>query len=137
MKNLQKIKQEKKQRRHLRVRAKVFGTAHQPRLSVSRSIKHTSAQLIDDASGRTLISISDAALGKRKVGKRKIIIAAPPKELGEKSSKVAIAYEVGKLIAEKAKEMNIKSVVFDRGGFKYHGRIKAVAEGAREGGLEF
>jgi len=124
MRNLQKIKQFKKIRRKMRVRAKISGTEKRPRLCVSRSIKHISAQLIDDISGQTLIGISDIALKKNK------------KEGGERS-KVASAFEVGKLIAMKAKEKGIKSVVFDRGSFKYHGRVKAVADGAREGGLEF
>lgn len=137
MKNLQKIKQNKRKQRHLRVRAKIFGTATRPRLSVSRSIKHLYVQLIDDEKKMTLASVSDSVLGKKKIGKRKRVVTIPPKELGGRSSKVAIAYEVGKLIAQKAKELKIESVVFDRGGFKYHGRVKAVAEGARAGGLKF
>ncbi len=135
--NLQKIKQEKKLRRKARVRAKVFGTEKRPRLHVARSIKHVFVQLIDDTKGRTIVGVSDAVLGKKKVGKRKRVVAALSRKSGERSGKVAIAFEVGKLIAAKAKEMGVKSVVFDRGGFKYHGRVKAVAEGAREGGLEF
>ena len=137
MKNLQKIKQQKRGRRHLRVRAKIFGTAARPRFSVLRSIKHISVQLIDDARGHTLASVSDIVLGKKKVGERIRIIASPPKELAKRSAKMAIAYEVGKLIAGKAKELGVKSVVFDRSGYRYHGRVRAAAEGARDGGLEF
>lgn len=137
LKNFQKIKQSKRKRRHLRVRSKIFGRANCPRLCVSRSIKHITAQLIDDEKGQTLAYASDLEFGQKKVGKRKRVVAASPKELRGVSSKVAIAYNVGKLIAEKAKKLNIVSVVFDRGGFKYHGRVKAVAEGAREGGLKF
>lgn len=122
MKDKIKIKLEKKIRRHKRVRAKVFGTAERPRFSVFRSHKHIYAQLIDDRKGHSLIAGSDQELkgkGKREKGK------------------IAMAYEVGKLIAAKALEKKIKKVVFDRGGYKYHGRVKAVAEGAREGGLQF
>jgi len=116
MKNLKK---EKQKRRHKRVRAKVKGTSIRPRLSVFRSNKHIYTQLIDDEKGRTLVAASDLEL-KDKKGK-----------------KTAIAYQVGELIAKKALEKKIKKVIFDRGGYKYHGQLKAVAEGAREGGLEF
>jgi large subunit ribosomal protein L18 len=105
-----------RQRRHLRVRAKVSGTAERPRLVVFRSHKHIYAQLVDDMAGRTLMSVSDAGLEGKK---------------GEKST------AVGKLVAEKAKAAGITTVVFDRAGYRYHGRVKAVADGAREGGLEF
>ena len=103
-------KQEKRYRRHKRVRAKVFGTAKVPRLCVFRSLKHIYVQLIDDEKGKTLA----AAKGK-----------------------LSDACKVGKLIGQKALEKKIKKVVFDRGGYKYHGRVKALAEGAREGGLHF
>lgn len=112
-------KQEKRQRRHKKIRARMFGTAKAPRLNIFKSAKHIYAQLINDDSGKTLASVSDAELKKAKMVKT------------EK------AKEVGKLIAEKAKGLKVEKVVFDRGGFKYHGRIKAVAEGAREGGLKF
>lgn len=137
MKNVNKIKKEKREQRHRRVRAKIFGTAERPRLSVARSIKHISVQLIDDIKGNTLVSVSDIILGKKKVGKRKRVVVSPPKSLDKRSTKTAIAYEAGRLIAKRAKEMGVKSVVFDRGGHKYHGRVKAAAEGARDGGLEF
>ncbi|HEX5829458.1 MAG TPA: 50S ribosomal protein L18 [Gemmatimonadaceae bacterium] len=103
-------------RRHLRVRKKVTGTAARPRLVVFRSLKHIYAQLVDDSTNRTLATVSDQALSGKKAEK---------------------SLEVGKLIAEKAKSVGISSVVFDRAGYQYHGRVKAVADGAREGGLEF
>jgi large subunit ribosomal protein L18 len=103
-------------RRHVRVRAKVVGTAERPRLVVFRSDKHIYAQLVNDDAQRTLMSVSDNKL------------------TGKKSEK---STAVGKLIAEKAKAAGISKVVFDRGGYRYHGRVKAVADGAREGGLEF
>lgn len=113
-----KAKRDARLRRHNRVRAKVFGTAEIPRLNVFRSNKGLFIQLIDDTVGKTLASVSDAEIksGKTKVEKAK---------------------EAGKIIARKAQEKNIKKAVFDRGGYQYHGRTQAVAEGAREGGLEF
>jgi large subunit ribosomal protein L18 len=113
-------KQQKKYRRHRRIRAKVKGTQERPRLSVFRSNQHIYVQLIDDSQAQTLVSCSDLKV-KEKKG----------------LTKMEIAKEVGKSIAKKALEKKIKKVVFDRGGYKYHGRVKAVAEGAREGGLEF
>ena len=101
-----------------RVRKRVAGTTERPRLVVHRSLKHIYAQLVDDESQRTLMTVSD--LGADEGGKK-----------GEK------ALAVGKALAAKAKEAGIKRVVFDRAGYRYHGRVKAVAEGAREGGLEF
>ena len=103
-------------RRHIRVRAKVAGTAERPRLVVYRSLKHMSAQLVDDVQRKTLMTVTDAGL------------------TGKKTEK---SVAVGKRVAEKAKAAGITKVVFDRGGYQYHGRVKAVAEGAREGGLEF
>jgi large subunit ribosomal protein L18 len=111
-----KTRAEKRYRRHLRVRKKVEGTTERPRLVVFRSLKHIYAQLVDDASMRTLMTVSDSKLEGKKM---------------DKSS------EVGKQLAARAKEAGITRVVFDRAGYKYHGRIKAVADGAREGGLEF
>ena len=104
-------------KRHRRVRKKVTGTPERPRLAVYRSNRHVYAQLIDDTSGRTLVAAASSASN------------------GDKP--VVLAKKVGSEIAEKAKAQGISSAVFDRGGFKYHGRIQAVAEGAREGGLEF
>ncbi|MFA5128910.1 MAG: 50S ribosomal protein L18 [Patescibacteria group bacterium] len=137
MKNLQQIKEKKRARRQSRVRAKIFGDQKRPRLAVFRSDKHISAQLIDDVNSKTLASASDFALGKKAVGKNKRVVPVAPKNLGDKTNKVAIAFEIGKLIAEKAKKLGIETVIFDRGGFAYHGRIKAVADGAREGGIKF
>jgi len=114
-------KQKKRLRRHKRVRAKIFGTAKRPRLCVFRSAKHIYAQLIDDEKGFTLAAASDSELKKSKKLK----------------TKKAKAFEVGKLIAEKAKAKKIEKVVFDRGGYQYHGGVKALAEGAKEGGLQF
>jgi large subunit ribosomal protein L18 len=112
-----KTRQEKRFRRHLRVRNKVIGTADRPRLVVFRSLKHIYAQLVDDTANRTLATVSDLAIEQGKKGER--------------------AAEVGKLIAERAKTAGVTRVVFDRAGYRYHGRIKAVADGARKGGLEF
>lgn len=144
------LKQQKRYRRHKRVRAKVFGTVQRPRLCVFRSAKHIYAQLIDDEKGKTLVAASDSELKK---GKNKQIKGKEPRTKRKepasakamagkeasagKAGKVAIAYEVGKLIAKKAIKKKIEKVVFDRGGYKYHGRVKALAEGAREGGLKF
>lgn len=120
-------KEEQRKRRHRRVRAKIHGTAKIPRLCLFKSNQHIYAQLIDDEKGKTLIVVSDHLLKPKTSGKT-------TKEL---TRKVAIAYEIGKLIAQKALEKKIKKIVFDRGGYKYHGRVKALAEGAREKGLEF
>ena len=125
-----KIKRQKKERRHRRIRAKISGTAERPRLCVFCSNKHTYAQLIDDQEGKTLISAKDTEL-KIKAGKK---TAKQEKQL---QGKTATAFGVGKLIAEKAIKNKINKVVFDRGGYMYHGRVKALAQGAREGGLIF
>jgi large subunit ribosomal protein L18 len=109
-----------RERRHRRVRRKIFGTAERPRLAVYRSNRGIEAQLIDDLEGRTVASASHLGLGKT-----------------FKGSKTEQAAEVGKLVAAAAKEAGIESVVFDRGGYLYHGRVKALADGAREGGLRF
>ncbi len=101
-----------------RVRGKISGSAELPRLSVYKSNKEIYAQLIDDKEGKTLVSASSRALNAT-------------------GSKVEISAEVGKAIAEKAKAAGIENIVFDRNGFVYHGRVKALAEGAREGGLKF
>lgn len=113
-----KVKKERRLKRHRRIRAKIFGTEKIPRLVVFRSHKHIYAQLIDDKKAETLVSASSL-------------------EIKKKGTKSEIAYLVGELIAEKAKKLGIKRVVFDRGGFKYHGRIKKLAEGARQRGLIF
>jgi large subunit ribosomal protein L18 len=116
----EKIKGQKREARRKRVRAKVAGTAKKPRLNVFRSLSHTYAQVIDDKAGKTLIFANDLELKGNK-----------------KATKADRAKEVGKLIAEKSLAKGIKKVIFDRAGYKYHGRVKAVADGAREAGLEF
>ncbi len=108
-------------RRHLRVRKRVRGSAARPRLVVYRSLKHIYAQCVDDDRGVTLVGTSDLTKGLTADG----------------AGKVGWAKAVGKQIASLAKQVGITRVVFDRGGYPYHGRVKAVAEGAREGGLEF
>ena len=132
-----KIKQVKRYRRHKRVRAKIIGTAEVPRLCVFRSSKHIYTQMIDDEKGKTLAAASDQEIkGKVQIKKKETEKKDEKKEI-IRTANIAIAYEVGKLIAERALKNKIKKIVFDRGGYKYHGRVKAVAEGAREGGLEF
>jgi large subunit ribosomal protein L18 len=123
-------KQENRYRRHRRIRAKIKGTAACPRFSVFRSNKHIYGRLIDDDKGHTLISGSDLELKPKTQSKNK-------KAEKKFSGKIEVAYQVGQLIAEKALAKKIKKVVFDRGGYKYHGRVKAMADGAREGGLKF
>lgn len=116
--NLQKIKQQKRTLRHSRVRSVVNGTAQRPRLSVFRSAQHIYAQLIDDTTGRTLAAASSLEV----------------KDAGKKSD---ASTAVGTLIGQKAKQAGVTAVVFDRGGYKYHGRVKALADAAREAGLQF
>ena len=116
-----KTNAERRARRHLRVRKRVAGTAGRPRLVVFRSSKHIYAQLVDDDQGRTLLGASDRSEGVEIEGR----------------GKVAKSFALGRLIATRAKERGVTRVVFDRGGYLYHGRVKAVADGARKGGLEF
>ncbi len=127
--------------RHKRIRAKIKGTAQRPRFSVFRSNRYVYAQLIDDEKSKTLVSASSQEIKKSRA-KTKTQTKVKSKKEKESSTtqrgeKIAVAFEVGKLAAKKALKKNIKKIVFDRGGYKYHGRIKAVAEGAREGGLKF
>jgi len=110
----------RRERRHLHIRQKMAGSAAKPRLCVARSNRNVSAQLVDDASGRVITGVSSLT----------------PAVAEMKLKRIAAAKEVGKRIAEKAKSLGIQTVVFDRAGFRYHGRVKAVAEGAREGGLK-
>jgi large subunit ribosomal protein L18 len=110
-----------RRRRHLRVRKKVRGTAARPRLAVFRSSKHVYAQVIDDVTGRTIASASTMEASARTGS----------------TGTVAAAKSVGERVAERAKDAGVGTVVFDRGGFKYHGRVAAVADGARGAGLEF
>ena len=112
-----------RQRRHVRVRAKVKGTSNRPRLNVFRSSAHIYAQVIDDDRGHSLASAS--SLEKDTRGKLKT------------GANVEAAAEVGRMIAQRAVEAGVKQVVFDRGSYLYHGRVKALADAAREGGLEF
>lgn len=109
--------------RHARVRAVVKGTAQKPRLSVFRGLKNMNLQLIDDVKGHTLCEVNTSTIKKEKVE--------------GKEAKVASAYLAGKKLAELAKAKGINEVVFDRGGYRYHGRVAAAADGAREGGLQF
>jgi len=122
MRAIRKIKTQadRRARRHLRVRKRVRGTAARPRLVVFRSSKHIYAQVVDDDRGVTLVGASDSSEGIQIEG----------------SGKTAKSLALGQLIAAKAKEKGIAAVVFDRGGYQYHGRVKAVADGARKGGLE-
>jgi large subunit ribosomal protein L18 len=124
MKDVNKIKRDKRKRRHIRVKARAKGTASKPRLSVFRSNKHIFLQLIDDEKGKTIVSADDFK------------IKIPKKDKAE-MTKTKLAFEIGKALAELAKKKKIKNAVFDRGGYAYHGRVKAAAEGAREGGLVF
>lgn len=116
---MKRTKQQSRQRIHLRVRKKISGTPERPRLSVYRSNKAIYCQIIDDSKGHTLVAASSTENGQL---------------TGNKTEQ---AKSVGQLIAEKAKSAGIETVVFDRGGYLYHGRVKALAEGAREGGLKF
>ncbi|MEZ4699644.1 MAG: 50S ribosomal protein L18 [Rhodothermales bacterium] len=113
------LKNMRRSRIRLRIRKKVSGTSERPRLSVYRSNRHIYAQLIDDVAGHTLAAVSTFAAGEA-MGKP-----------------VEASNQIGKMLAEKAKAAGIEAVVFDRNGYRYHGRVKALAEGAREGGLQF
>ena len=126
---MKKDKADKRIQRKKRVRGKVEGNNERPRLNVFRSNKHVFAQIIDDVKGKTLVSMSDLEIKKstKKISK---------KDEGENSKK-DLANMVGQELAKKAITKKIKKVVFDKGGYKYHGRVKEVAEGARKGGLEF
>ena len=134
------IKQEKRIKRHKRARAKIFGTAKVPRLCVFRSDSHIYSQLIDDEKGKTLVSASDLEikkLPKEKLESKTNLNIKEEKNEIPKTRKVEIAFRVGKLLAEKAIGKKIEKIIFDKGGYKYHGRVKAVADGARNGGLIF
>lgn len=118
----QNQKKKMHKRRQLRIRKRLFGTADRPRLTVFRSLKHIQAHLIDDATGRSLLGISSHGLKD---------------QLQNIAGKCDQSREVGKVLATKAREAGISQVVFDRAGYLYHGRVKALAEGVREGGLKF
>jgi large subunit ribosomal protein L18 len=113
-------KNEVRNRIHTRIRRKLSGTTERPRLAIFRSVAHIYAQVIDDTAGKTLVSASSVDKGAKTNG-----------------GNVKAAQAIGKLVAERAKEKGIKSVVFDRGGYHYHGRVNALADAAREAGLEF
>ncbi|MGC2108127.1 MAG: 50S ribosomal protein L18 [Candidatus Korobacteraceae bacterium] len=119
-------KDQTRQKVHTRIRKKLGGTPERPRLNVYRSVNHIYAQVIDDAKGVTLVSATSVEKGKGVKGDKR-----------PTGGNVSSAKEVGKLIAERAKQKGINRVVFDRGGYLYHGRIKALADAAREAGLEF
>lgn len=118
-----KTKEDKRKRRHLRVRRRIVGVASRPRLSVHKSLGHIYAQIIDDDAQRTLAYASS-------------VEPAVKSEI-QSGGNIAAATKVGALVAQRAKEKGLAKVVFDRGGYIYHGRVKALAEAAREGGLEF
>ena len=123
-------KKEIRDRIHQRIRRKLRGTAERPRLAVFRSVSHSYAQLIDDAEGRTLVAASSVdkdAIGKHSKG---------AKASKTRGGNVAAAKTIGKLVADRAKQKGITKVVFDRGGYQYHGRVKALADAARAAGLE-
>ncbi|MGI8963491.1 MAG: 50S ribosomal protein L18 [Thermomicrobiales bacterium] len=113
-----------RERRHRRVRAKISGTTQRPRLNIFRSSAHMYAQLIDDTQSHTIVAASDLEDAVRE-------------RAGDGANKSARAKAVGEVIAERARAAGVDAVLFDRGGFLYHGRVKAVADGAREGGLKF
>ena len=121
--NPQKVKWKRRWRRHRHVRRKVFGTPERPRLVVYRSLRHTYCQVIDDTAGRTLAAAST--------------LSPEVRSRLEKTKTREAAAAVGARIAELARERGIQRVVFDRGAYRYHGRVKALAEAARQGGLEF
>lgn len=121
--NRTKAKRQKLERRHARVRSRISGTAEKPRLSVRKSLKYVFLQLIDDTRGQTIASISSKGLKADKDNPYK--------------GKSAASYEAGKELGKKAVEKKIKKICFDRGGYAFHGRVKAAAEGARSVGLEF
>lgn len=122
---LRKSRSLQRKRRHMRIRRKIRGTAERPRLVVFRSAKHMEGQLVDDDAGRTVVGMSTLSPELRD---------AP---VEGSNRKVARARQLGKRLGERAREAGIETVVFDRGGYQYHGRVKALAEGAREGGLRF
>ena len=119
--NRKRTPQAARHRRHLRIRKRVMGTPERPRLAVFRSLSHIYAQVIDDVAGTTLAAASDLEADLRKAD----------------GKKAEVAKQVGTLVAQRAKDAGISQVVFDRGGFIYHGRVKALADGAREAGLSF
>ncbi|MBI2674732.1 MAG: 50S ribosomal protein L18 [Candidatus Yanofskybacteria bacterium] len=127
--NINKNKKLHRISRHKRVRANIMGTKERPRVSVFKSNRHVFVQFIDDNSRQTVVSGKVVSSGKSK-------IKGGYGSVPSKGSKTEKAMKIGEMLAEKAKEAGIKEVIFDRGGFKYHGRIKAVADGLRKGGIK-
>jgi large subunit ribosomal protein L18 len=123
--NIRRTRRVQRAKRHRRIRKRLLGTAERPRLVVYRSLKNIEGQVIDDDASRTLVGVSTLAPELREFKPE------------SRNPRVEVAKEAGKLLAQKAKEAGVEQVVFDRGGYKYHGRVKAFAEGAREGGLDF
>jgi len=123
--NLKKSRAIQRAKRHRRIRKKLQGTAERPRLVVFRSLRNMEGQIVDDDSSKTIVGVSTLAEGLKGF------------EGKSPNPRVEVAFEAGKLLAEKAKGAGIEKVIFDRGGYKYHGRVKAFAEGARKGGLDF
>ena len=123
--NLRKSRRAQRAKRHRRIRKKLLGTAERPRLVVFRSLKHIEGQVVDDDASRTIVGCSTLAPEMKDF------------KAESRNPRVEAAKEAGKLLAEKAKEAGVEKVIFDRGGYKYHGRVKAFAEGARKGGLDF
>ena len=123
--NLKKSRTVQRAKRHRRIRKKLQGSAERPRLVVFRSLRNMEGQLVDDDSSKTIVGIS--TLAEQLKGFKS----------ESRNRRIEVAFEAGKLLAEKAKEAGVEKVIFDRGGYKYHGRVKAFAEGARKGGLEF
>lgn len=124
-KKTRKTRDGQRKRRHARIRKKIWGTAGRPRLVVFRSLKNFEGQVVDDDAGRTLVGLST--------------LCADLSDFKAKGQNVRVerARAAGKLLADRAKAVGVETVVFDRGGYQYHGRVKAFAEGAREGGLKF
>ena len=125
MGNIRKSRRVQRSKRHRRIRKRIQGTAERPRLVVFRSLKNIEGQLVDDDASRTLVGVSTLAEELRGFQGK------------SQQPRIEAAFEAGKLLAEKAKAAGVGEVVFDRGGYKYHGRVKAFADGARKGGLEF
>ena len=123
--NLKKSRKIQRAKRHRRIRKKLQGSAERPRLVVFRSLRNMEGQLVDDDLSKTIVGIS--TLAEQLKGFKS----------ESRNRRIEVAFEAGKLLAEKAKEAGVEKVIFDRGGYKYHGRVKAFAEGARKGGLEF
>lgn len=120
-----KERESRRERRHRRVRRKVEGTTERPRLVVHRSLKHIQGQVVDDVTGKVLAGVST------------LVPELKTERGNEEATKTSLSKAAGKLLAERAQKAGVKKVVFDRGGYVYHGRVAAFAEGAREGGLEF